>query len=211
MAAATGNRTSSALSNLTFRVPCPGWRPDHAASNVNMTQGHRGIGLMELRSGYERLGSVSLLSVVLLFLSGCGMHGFHARNIPVRHASFGPRCPSCSLTKDTGCQCSPDGWSCGQTVWRPLISQHSEWIETTRSNPTEAGDIGLPAEEPEPTPVEGIPPLRQTSFLHPSTRTLPGKWNFPRLNPKASRPLVSPPEMAFPTPERLDIIDKLGV
>jgi len=163
---------------------------------------------MELRSGFEKVVVASLFSGALLFLSGCGIAG-HQTGVASSRVSFGPRCPSCTLTKSTGCQCSPDGWSHGQTAWRPLIPQRTESLETIDMEPYDA--------EPELAPTENISTPHKTTFLNPKGTSLPPKWGLlPKwglswLQPKPIAPLITPSEMVFPAPERMSTMGIAGI
>jgi len=178
---------------------------------------------MELRSRQAKIVVASLFFGALLLLSGCGVVGHHT-GITSTRVSFGQHCPSCGLTRATGCRCSPDGWSCGQTVWRPLTSECSEWVETTTpiettSTPlletTEPTDSlppdGRYSAEPELAPLEEIPTPPKTTLHRSSQDRRQAKWGTFWLGPKPIPPLLAPSEMVSPTPERMDQIASLGI
>lgn len=167
------------------------------------------ISCMKLRSSFEKVVVASLFSGALLFLSGCGIAGPHT-GVPSLRAAFGPRCPSCLLTKDTGCRCFPDGWSCGQTAWRPLMPQYTEWIETTDAT-VEQIDMGQHDAEPRLAPTDGASTRRRPMFRRPIGVSLLPKWGAPWLRSKPITPLTTPSEMEFPTPERVDRIASAGI
>ncbi len=168
---------------------------------------------MELRSGFEKVVVASLFSGALLFLSGCGIAGHHTP-VASSRVSFGPRCPSCMLTKTTGCKCSPDGWSHGRTTWRPLMPGCSEWIETTDETveQTDMGPFDGPHDgEPELAPTEDVSTQHEPTFRRSRGASLLRKWSAFWLPPKPIVPLVTPSGMAFPAPERLGRMVSTGI